>query len=161
MEIVDWPTSYDHYACDMTKEQKECLDFVCKSIDEGNYVDVGDNDNYLFVYNKRLQSRLFYTEKKDSEFCNKKENRLFCHHNTYLSKDYRIVLDKYYEYICAYKKTNPYSIRYAYRTYIFVEFYVKLIRPRGKDNERMEMDSQRAFCGAFDGTAAFCYRICG
>lgn len=124
MEIVDWPTSYDHYACDMTKEQKECLDFVCKSIDEGNYIDVGDNDNYLFVYNQRLQSRLFYTEKKDSEFCNKKENRLFCHHNTYLSKDYRKVLDKYYEYICAYKKTNPYSIRYAYRTYIFVEFYV-------------------------------------
>lgn len=119
--LVPWEVQYSNID-EASKEQKDSLELVKKSINAGQYIDVGSSDSYLYQYNNYLTSLLFYTGIKDDEqiealkpFQRKTKMGLV--------EDYQLILDRIKAYLSLYEEAYPKPLYYMHMLYFFVGLY--------------------------------------
>ena len=64
-QIIDWEPGYYPNINDATPAQQRCYVDIKSRVEKGEYVDVGNNDSYLYAYRYDLNSRILNAKNPD------------------------------------------------------------------------------------------------
>ena len=92
-QIIDWESGYYPNINDATPAQQRCYLDIKSRIEKGEYVDVGNNDSYLYAYRYDLNSRIVNANSPDG---------------------WRGLLALYNNFIKLYEDTKPKVVSYFY-----------------------------------------------
>lgn len=125
-EIVEWNTHSYPQIQEANEGQQECFTKIQQEILQGNYVDVGKNDAYLFSYNYYLFDILLEIKKYNtSEHINGKT--VFIPSAFVSPNEYRLdITSMFRNFIEIYKHDKPNVVKYAYPGLIFADIYISV-----------------------------------
>ncbi len=128
MKIVEWhPTIEDpgyygniHYA---EPSQQACFEKICHRINNNEYVDIGDNDAYLYAYINQLRSSIKNRNRGRIDYENGES--IYIPSDIPLDKSiYRDACKKIQSFIKLYEEQKPQVIQYIYPTLLFTDLFM-------------------------------------
>ncbi len=120
MDIVEWNPGYYPDIETANPAQKACFEFICNEIDNNIFVDVGDNDSYLYYYVTCLKKSLQNKNRGQIKYV---EGELAyippaIPINKFLYQDIDIRIRRF---INLYGTPKPHVVKYIYHSLLFAD----------------------------------------